>query len=143
MGLYDTIRAPCPQCGTVSEFQSKSGECLCETFTLEDCPMDVLRGANRHSPNTCEKCGTLFSLDISERRTFTTSESQARCAICNWVDIKNGMPDKQDELVQYLCDSRGIYSVCRVAFDEDENRLYFKDDNYLEVVPDRYMRINF
>jgi len=79
MGLYDTIRAPCPQCGTVSEFQSKSGECLCETFSLEDCPMDVLRGANRHSPNTCEKCGTLFSIDISERRTFSTSELQARC----------------------------------------------------------------
>jgi hypothetical protein len=60
-----------------------------------------------------------------------------------WVDIKLGVPEKSDELKQYLCDDSGIYSVCTVEFDEEEDRNYFRDDNYLEVHPDRYKLINF
>lgn len=64
MVMYDSVIIPCPQCGTVSEFQSKSGECLLREFTLENCPEDVLRDVNRHAPNKCEKCGTRYGVKI-------------------------------------------------------------------------------
>jgi predicted RNA-binding Zn-ribbon protein involved in translation (DUF1610 family) len=64
MGMYDTVRVPCPQCGERAEFQSKGGDCKLETYTLEDAPDDVLLDANRHSPMRCEKCGALFGIEI-------------------------------------------------------------------------------
>lgn len=64
MGCYDTVRVPCPRCGERSDFQSKGGPCDLGVFDLECCPSDVLSDVNRHAPNTCEKCGTLFDVRI-------------------------------------------------------------------------------
>lgn len=66
--MYDTIKAKCPDCGVESEFQSKSGPCTLSVFRLEDAPTRVLRDANRHSPNACGGCGTLFKIDTENRR---------------------------------------------------------------------------
>lgn len=66
MGMYDTVLVPCPKCGEESEFQSKGGDCLLFGYRLEDCPQDVLRDINRHSPNECEKCGTSFAIELQE-----------------------------------------------------------------------------
>jgi hypothetical protein len=65
MGMFDTVMVPCPTCGTPSEFQSKGGGCHLDTYTLEDAPDDVLLDVNRHAPNKCEKCGTLFGVAIA------------------------------------------------------------------------------
>ena len=65
MGCYDSVMVPCPKCSTVSEFQSKSGECLLREYTLENCPEDVLGDVNRHAPNRCEMCGTEYGVSIT------------------------------------------------------------------------------
>lgn len=68
MGLYDTVMAPCPDCGTRSEFQSKGGACLLRTWTLPeeaaDIPADVLSDVNRHAPNECGECGTQYYVAV-------------------------------------------------------------------------------
>lgn len=61
----------------------------------------------------------------------------------DWIDIRQGMPDKSESLKQYLCDDGGLYSVCTVEFDEEANRAYFRDNDCLEVVPCRYKLIEF
>lgn len=68
--MYDVVLVPCPNCGTEESFQSKSGECLLETYNLENCPQDVLRDVNRHSPYTCEKCNTKFMVGLKEVKIF-------------------------------------------------------------------------
>lgn len=67
MGMYDSVEVPCPKCGELSDFQSKGGDCLLRCYTLEDCPDDVLSNVNRHAPNKCRLCGTLFEVDVSTR----------------------------------------------------------------------------
>lgn len=74
MGMFDTVTVPCPTCGERREFQSKSGECKLETYTLDDAPDDVLLDVNRHSPLRCHVCGTRYSVEIRgsrPRRTLT------------------------------------------------------------------------
>lgn len=66
MGMFDTIYVNCPNCGEQNEFQTKSGQCTLECYTLEDCPSDALYNANRHSPNECS-CGASLSIDINRR----------------------------------------------------------------------------
>lgn len=64
MGMYDSVLVPCPKCGTESEFQSKSGNCDLTTYKLAEAPLEVLTDINRHAPNTCEKCGTLYGVEF-------------------------------------------------------------------------------
>lgn len=65
MGCYDSVMVPCPTCGWRSEFQSKGGECLLRTYQLESCPQDVLADVNRHAPNACEQCGTVYEVGFT------------------------------------------------------------------------------
>ena len=67
MGLYDSVMVKCPNCGTENEFQSKSGDCLLEDYTLENCPDDVLENVNRHAPIDCIVCDILYSINRSSR----------------------------------------------------------------------------
>lgn len=67
MGLYDSVNVPCPNCGELSEFQSKGGDRLLRCYTLDNCPSDVLSDINRHSPNQCEPCGTWFEVELEIR----------------------------------------------------------------------------
>jgi hypothetical protein len=66
MGLYDTVVVPCPNCGTKSYFQSKGGECVLETYELDEAPDDVMSDVNRHGPATCEKCHHVFDAPTRE-----------------------------------------------------------------------------
>lgn len=72
MGVYDTVMVPCPQCGTREEFQSKSGRCMLETFSLDDAPDEVLLDVNRHSPIVCTKCSARFGVEIGGQRPART-----------------------------------------------------------------------
>ena len=65
MGMFDSIMVPCPKCGKRSEFQSKSGECYLNVYLLETCPPDALADVNRHAPNTCDQCGTLYEVELT------------------------------------------------------------------------------
>jgi endogenous inhibitor of DNA gyrase (YacG/DUF329 family) len=60
MGLFDSVMVPCPDCGFISEFQSKSSyERRCRVFALKDAPEDVLLDVNRYAPLKCD-CGAFF-----------------------------------------------------------------------------------
>ena len=67
MGMYDTVIVSCPKCGIKHEFQSKSGDCFLDVFTLENCPDDVLQNVNRHSPCDCD-CGVKFEVDVKTKK---------------------------------------------------------------------------
>lgn len=62
MGVYDVIEVSCPECGTMVEFQSKSGGCTLTYYNLDNVPDSVLQDINRHSPYTCDNCNTRFSV---------------------------------------------------------------------------------
>ena len=72
--MYDTVLVPCPKCGEIAEFQSKSGDCFLEIYTVQDCPDDVLIDINRHSPCICNRCNTPFYYDIKNRRSATNEQ---------------------------------------------------------------------
>ena len=64
MGMYDTVKVPCPQCGEISDFQTKVGDCVLAEYELRNAPADVLLDVTRHPPNTCKKCGTRFVVSV-------------------------------------------------------------------------------
>jgi hypothetical protein len=67
MGVYDTVRVPCPQCGTLGYFQTKSGPCEMKEYDLADAPVDVMANVNRHAPWQCEECWTYFWVEPDDR----------------------------------------------------------------------------
>ncbi len=67
MGVFDSVWVKCPKCGTENDFQTKSGDCCLDNYTLEDCPDDVLVDVNRHSPCLC-KCGAYYMVDTIGRK---------------------------------------------------------------------------
>ncbi len=64
MGCFDTVLVPCPTCGEIYSAQSKGGDCVLATYSLSECPQDVLSDINRHAPFACEKCGLIFSVKL-------------------------------------------------------------------------------
>jgi hypothetical protein len=67
MGMYDSVWVKCPKCEKENEFQTKSGDCLLQNYTLENCPVDTLTNVNRHSPCNCG-CGAIYEVDIKQRK---------------------------------------------------------------------------
>ena len=67
--MYDCVLVKCPVCGSIIDFQSKSGDCFLKEYTLENCPDDVMRDVNRHSPEECE-CGAVIEIDVKNRKTI-------------------------------------------------------------------------
>ena len=63
MGLFDTVLVGCPECGHLTEAQSKSGPCNLDVFTLDEAPIDVMSDVNRHAPFTCGECGATFKVE--------------------------------------------------------------------------------
>ena len=74
MGMFDSVWVKCPKCETENEFQTKSGECFLENYTLENCPDDALANVNRHSPCHCD-CGAFYEVDIKERKAILVAGS--------------------------------------------------------------------
>lgn len=73
MGVYDIVLVPCPKCGTELAFQTKSGPCHLDSYTLKDAPSDVLLNVNRHAPETCPDCGTQVYVEL------TVTGGKAKC----------------------------------------------------------------
>ena len=71
--MYDSVMVKCPKCGKENEFQSKSGECLLDVYTLENCPNDVMVNVNRHSPCKCN-CGFNYEVDIENRKAVMATD---------------------------------------------------------------------
>ena len=60
MGMFDSVKVPCPKCGELYEAQSKGGDCLLRTYSLDEAPADVLSDVNRHAPFRCDICECYF-----------------------------------------------------------------------------------
>lgn len=66
MGMFDTVRVPCPKCGVLYDAQSKSGECILGYYDFpllgaeNPAPANVMDDINRHAPFICIECGTTF-----------------------------------------------------------------------------------
>lgn len=71
MGCFDSIIIPCPKCREPYEAQSKSGECLLYSYSLANCPADVMYDVNRHAPFEC-KCGAIFSVKFTVEEQLVT-----------------------------------------------------------------------
>lgn len=67
MGMFDTVRAPCPACGKLADFQTKMGSCRLEVFGVADAPDDLMQDVSRQPPMACP-CGVSFSIGILEGR---------------------------------------------------------------------------
>lgn len=64
--MFDEVRVPCPNCGTIYVAQSKGGDCVLRTYDLAEAPSDVLGDLNRGSDMVCgnENCGIRFRVRL-------------------------------------------------------------------------------
>lgn len=108
--MYDSVMVNCPKCGQENEFQSKSGECLLDVYTLENCPKDVLIDVNRHSPCKC-KCGFKYEVDKEQRKAVIATEDfkkEANVIIKSLIEeFDNGevswvLRDRAENLFRFL-----------------------------------------
>lgn len=59
MGMYDSVKVGCPQCGSSVEFQSKAGPCL--TYLYEgEVPPEIAADINGMTMK-CGDCGYLVT----------------------------------------------------------------------------------
>ena len=65
MGMFDSIKFNCPNCGEELEAQSKSGACILGVYPPTEVPLDVAYDANRHAPIECDKCHKKWYFDTT------------------------------------------------------------------------------
>ena len=61
MGMFDTVKFKCPECGAELELQSKAGECVLHEYHYKAVPPEIaidLDGRNV----LCEHCFTVTTL---------------------------------------------------------------------------------
>jgi len=65
MGMFDTIRIKCPKCGNYIEEQSKAGDCLLNTYDLEEAPVALIQDVSgiEYECNSC-KCKLIVLSEI-------------------------------------------------------------------------------
>ena len=60
MGMFDEVIVKCPKCGEMNTLQSKGGRCVLNTYSLDDCPEDVLKGLDESF--YCSGCEKVLKL---------------------------------------------------------------------------------
>jgi len=126
MGLFDSVMVPCPNCGTEGEFQSKSGPCMMDTYTLQDAPKEVLDDVNRHSPQRCSVCNSEYGVLL--RNTVIGVPVL-------WAKLKS-----REQLFQELCNVvEGLRTTSlsieeRANLVEEYNRIKHLWENYTHSV---------
>ena len=67
MGMYDTLCFKCPACNKITTEQSKAGDCLLASYSLDNAPLEILTNINAFSKKGelyCEHCETQLELEI-------------------------------------------------------------------------------
>lgn len=62
MGSYDTVSVKC-LCGKEIEFQTKSGDCTFQAYTLKEAPPIVAASLDGVSER-CQRCGRTIVIDV-------------------------------------------------------------------------------
>lgn len=68
MGMFDSVYATCPTCGSEIEFQSKGGRCCLASYRPDNAPLNVLSDViGDREAQSCQKCRTLVRIVVSFR----------------------------------------------------------------------------
>ena len=67
MGMFDTVNVRCRKCGANMEFQSKSGECMLNTYDETSVPPSVAEGIVGDEV-WCPECKTKHRYCVEEER---------------------------------------------------------------------------
>jgi hypothetical protein len=70
MGMFDTVQAPCPSCGTTLQFQSKEGWCVLNNFSLNKVPLVIALDLDEDNKKWCSQqscCGKKYTLVLKEK----------------------------------------------------------------------------
>jgi hypothetical protein len=68
MGMFDYVDATCPQCGGSMKGQTKAGDCMLNTYTVED-EMDAHEAAIVDGETLdCEFCKVAFTVQAERAR---------------------------------------------------------------------------
>ncbi len=62
MGMFDTITASCPKCGSSVHFQSKAGRCCLGRYDTDSVPTEIANSLNGESEQ-CD-CGHMVTLHL-------------------------------------------------------------------------------
>lgn len=66
MGMFDTVNVKCPFCKEVVGCQSKSGECMLDTYVLEEAPIQVMAGIlNGAGWTKCHRCKSDLLIEMT------------------------------------------------------------------------------
>jgi hypothetical protein len=64
MGMFDSLRIKCKNCGNDLELQSKAGECVLRDYDIHSCPANIAMDLSGESKE-CENCGTITTFRAS------------------------------------------------------------------------------
>ena len=70
--MYDTVIIRCPHCNESIEEQTKSGDCICATYTINTAPDEVLAGISGYDI-ICSECDGWFRLKANIVMTTITN----------------------------------------------------------------------
>ena len=63
MGMFDSVIARCPKCGSEVEFQSKAGECQLRRYSINSVPPEIAQSLVGDI-ETCG-CGEMLKLAVA------------------------------------------------------------------------------
>ncbi|MCK4841454.1 MAG: hypothetical protein KAT04_06175 [Methylococcales bacterium] len=96
MGMFDSIRTPCPSCGKELEFQTKGGECVLATYPLDKVPSgaaEYVVGEMEH----CSSCNVVFEINLMPHQVLTVKMRLTRVG-----NVNNKEPDFTPEEIEAL-----------------------------------------
>ena len=67
MGMYDTLSFTCPVCNSQTSMQSKMGECVLATYTLNDAPLLVIADIHDEGLKNrlfCTQCNKALQIEV-------------------------------------------------------------------------------
>ncbi len=71
--MFDSVFVKCPKCGSKIEFQSKTGPCELNEYTLENAPASVLGNLDLLTED-CTKCGQVVIFKVKSIATIEPFE---------------------------------------------------------------------
>lgn len=67
MGVFDTLYADCPECGTMNSEQTKGGDCILKDIHASSVDSDFEAALFSGETFHCENCGTKYEV-VNETR---------------------------------------------------------------------------
>lgn len=76
MGMFDTLHAACPECGSFNSEQTKGGDCILKDIYA--CSSNSIQDAALFDGEefTCEECGTKYETLVEGRPTVVIKKCE-------------------------------------------------------------------